>query len=313
MLNALQEQDEDLIAIIRELQEAKGRGELFKPKRLADKIEIIGPTVDLSQLRDNIFAEIAHAIGTTWDEMFGKLSLFRDTHQHCRVPHNYADKKLAKWVSHQRRFTRDGTLSVARKERLENIGFEFAPHEKGWQEGLLRLKAYKQRMGHCRVPLDHNEAGFQLGSWAHTQRQRKHAMPESRRDALDQLGFVWGLYATDWELGFAYLKSYRERVGHCRVPKSYGAQDGFNLGQWVINQRRLKAQIPVERRERLDTLGFSWELHEADWEEGYRHLRDYRCPSSNGLGQSELFRDGGSGSFGLEFRRLSTDVAIVAV
>jgi hypothetical protein len=31
------------------------------------------------------------------------------------------------------------------------------------------------------------------------------------------------------------------------------------------------------------------------------------------LGQSELFRDGGSGSFGLEFRRLSTDVSIVAV
>jgi hypothetical protein len=38
-----------------------------------------------------------------------------------------------------------------------------------------------------------------------------------------------------------------------------------------------------------------------------------RCPSSNGLGQSELFRDGGSGSFGFEIRRLSTDVAIVAV
>ena len=37
------------------------------------------------------------------------------------------------------------------------------------------------------------------------------------------------------------------------------------------------------------------------------------CPSSNGLGQSELFRDGGSGSFGLEIRQLSTHVAIVAV
>ena len=37
------------------------------------------------------------------------------------------------------------------------------------------------------------------------------------------------------------------------------------------------------------------------------------CPSSNGLGQSELFRDGGSGSFGFEIRRLSTDVSIVAV
>ncbi len=45
----------------------------------------------------------------------------------------------------------------------------------------------------------------------------------------------------------------------------------------------------------------------------YAALGGVFCPSSNGLGQSELFKDGGSGSFGLEFRRLSTDVAIVAV
>ena len=52
--------------------------------------------------------------------------------------------------------------------------------------------------------------------------------------------------------------------------------------------------------------------HPATWLNGKCWL-DEPCPSSNGLGQSELFRDGGSGSFGLEFRRLSTDVAIVAV
>ena len=38
-----------------------------------------------------------------------------------------------------------------------------------------------------------------------------------------------------------------------------------------------------------------------------------KCPSSNALGQSELYWKGGSGSLGLEFRRLSTGVAIVAV
>jgi len=37
------------------------------------------------------------------------------------------------------------------------------------------------------------------------------------------------------------------------------------------------------------------------------------CPSSNTLGQSAMFRNGGSGSFRFEFRRLSADVAIVAV
>ena len=38
-----------------------------------------------------------------------------------------------------------------------------------------------------------------------------------------------------------------------------------------------------------------------------------RCPSSNALGQTAMFRNGGSGSFRFEFRRLSTDIAIVAV
>jgi predicted ATPase len=39
----MQEQDEDLVQIISELQEVKGRGELFNPRRLTDKIEILGP------------------------------------------------------------------------------------------------------------------------------------------------------------------------------------------------------------------------------------------------------------------------------
>jgi predicted helicase len=37
VLNAMQEQDEDLVQIIREMQEAKGRSELFDPKRLSEK------------------------------------------------------------------------------------------------------------------------------------------------------------------------------------------------------------------------------------------------------------------------------------
>ena len=51
VLNALQEQDEDLIAIVRELQEAKGEGEVFDPSRLAEKVEVLGPTIELLQLK----------------------------------------------------------------------------------------------------------------------------------------------------------------------------------------------------------------------------------------------------------------------
>ena len=61
--------------------------------------------------------------------------------------------------------------------------------------------------------------------------------------------------------------------------------------------------------------GVRWQVVEGKvvLKTGTANSQPEECPSSNGLGQSELFRDGGSGSFGLEFRRLSTDVAIVAV
>src|SRR5262245_43709306 len=46
VLNAMQEQDEDLVQIIRELREAKGRGEIFDPQRLSEKIEVLGPSIE---------------------------------------------------------------------------------------------------------------------------------------------------------------------------------------------------------------------------------------------------------------------------
>jgi len=102
VLNAMQEQDEDLVQIIRDLQEAKGRGEVFDPRRLLEKIEVMGPPIELSALRSNICAEVVDRVGVSWDEMFGRLLLFRDTHVHCRVPIGYKDEKLANWVSNQR-------------------------------------------------------------------------------------------------------------------------------------------------------------------------------------------------------------------
>ena len=101
VLNALQEQDEDLIDIIRELQEAKGRGEVFDPRRLSDKIEVLGPTIELSILRTNIFAEVVKAIGVSWDVWYGRLRAYNDREGHCLVPTKYKEGKylLGAWVS----------------------------------------------------------------------------------------------------------------------------------------------------------------------------------------------------------------------
>jgi hypothetical protein len=66
----------NLAQIIRELQEAKGRGEIFDPRRLSEKIEVLKPSIELSALRLNIFAEIMDSVGNSWDESLGGCCYF---------------------------------------------------------------------------------------------------------------------------------------------------------------------------------------------------------------------------------------------
>ena len=84
-------------------------------------------------------------------------------------------------------------------------------------------------------------------------------MPPERRQRLDDLGFVWDSHNEDWEAGFAALKAYKEQHGHCRVPRRHKFND-FNLGHWISNQRKVKDQMLPERKQRLDDLGFVWDV-----------------------------------------------------
>jgi hypothetical protein len=192
------------------------------------------------------------------------------------VPLAYKDKKLGKWVQHQRSFANKGTLLPFRKRRLDNIGFNWDPHETDWEEGFRYLTMYKERDGDCLVPVDHKENGFRLGQWIRTQRRNADTISTSRRERLDELGFVWDApHEAGWEEGFRYLKMYREREGHCRVPGSH-EEDGYRLGRWVIKRRQRKRSLSKERQRRLDELGFVWDSRETDWAEGFRYLTIYK-------------------------------------
>lgn len=96
-----------------------------------------------------------------------------------------------------------------------------------------------------------------------------------RLTKLGDIGFDWVPHETAWEKGFKYLKGYKEREGSCDVPSDY-KENGFPLGRWVNKQRAKKDQLSVERRAKLDELGFAWDLLEAAWEEAVRHLTCYR-------------------------------------
>jgi hypothetical protein len=62
-----------------------------------------------------------------------------------------------------------------------------------------------------------------------------------------------------WEKGFVSLKQFKAREKHCRVPRVY-EDGGFKLGTWVVNQRNRRGALSVERRRKLDSIGFVWRL-----------------------------------------------------
>src|SRR5262245_25142757 len=191
-------------------------------------------------------------------EGFRYLTIYKDRECHCIVPRTHKENgfRLGQWVGIQR--SNADTLSAPRRQQLDELGFVWNTLETNWAEGLRYLTIYKQREGHCRVPLNHMENGFRLGQWVDRQRQRKdqETVPEARRQQLDELGFVWDPRETNWAEGFRCLTIYKQREGHCRVPATH-KENGFRLGTWVIKQRQRKHQgtLPEARRRQLDGLG----------------------------------------------------------
>jgi superfamily II DNA or RNA helicase len=277
VLNALQEHDDELVDIIREIRGRKGAGDPFNPKRLNEKVEVIGPRVDLDQLRRSIEVEIADKIGSSWDEWFGLLARFKSREGHCRVSDSHVEgtANLGKWVAKQRA-NRD-MMSAERRQRLDAIGFAWDPLESDWEEGFAMLATFKTREGHCRVPKDHIEGAFKLGQWAHVQRMKRDTMPAERRQRLEKIGFIWNLLESDWEEGFAALTTFKAREGHCRVPNTH-VEGSINLGRWVGKQlaRANRDMMPAERRQRLDAIGFVWDPLDSDWGEGFAALTTFK-------------------------------------
>ena len=167
-------------------------------------------------------------------------------------------------------------MFAERRHRLDALGFVWDPLIDAWEEGFSKLEAFKAREGHCRVPKKRTKDGFNLGQWVSTQRTKKDQMPADRRHRLDALGFVWDTLIDAWEEGFSKLEAFKAREGHCRVSQKF-QEDGFGLGTWVASQRSNKAQMPADRRHRLDALGFVWDPLTDAWEEGFSKLEAFKA------------------------------------
>jgi hypothetical protein len=170
--------------------------------------------------------------------------------------------------------TKRDTTPTEGRQRL--IGFIRDSCEIAWEKGFAALEKFKARENHCRVPVEHIEGAYRLGTWVSNQRTNKNSISAERREWLDAIGFNWDPLRSTWEERFKALTAFKAREGHCRVPQGH-VEGTFKLGKWVSGQRASKDIMSAELRQRLDAIGFVWNAAESTWKERFKALTRFKA------------------------------------
>ena len=221
VLQAMQEQDDVLEDVIRQMREDRGRSGGYDDSRFREKVEFLGPSISLETLREVITAKCVDWLGITWDERFGALVRHKEEYGDCNVPRVWPDdQKLSVWANNQRAARRRGTLSKDRIRRLAELGFIWELIDAFWEEMFAELIKYKEVHGDCNVP-DRWLENLKLGKWTGKQRSsfKKGTLGEERIRRLGEIGFVWDPNDALWKEMFTALVKYKEAYGDCNVPQ----------------------------------------------------------------------------------------------
>ena len=73
--------------------------------------------------RLNNLGFVWNPIKQAWEDRFQELVAYKREHGDCLVRSSWENKKLAKWVSHQRNFRKRDKLDADKIKRLDELGF----------------------------------------------------------------------------------------------------------------------------------------------------------------------------------------------
>ncbi len=215
----------------------------------------------------------------SWDNMFNKLKVLFAELKQSRIEKktkNYL--QLNDWCNIQRRFYREGRLTVYRLTKLESIGFDFHVEDNFWERMYQRLVEFKNANGHINVL---STDDYQLWQWLKRHRVTKIHIPDNRLALLMELGFVReNKYQQAWKSFYQALLDFKGKFGHCNVPANY--KEKINLGSWVSSTRHRKDELSAEKFQQLTDIGFTWtDIKDNNWNERYKQLVEYKKKHNN--------------------------------
>ncbi|MGW5679644.1 Helicase associated domain protein, partial [Streptomyces sp. NPDC003860] len=146
-----------------------------------------------------------------------------------------------------------------------------------WARGWAKLKEFTERELHARVPYEHREGAFPLGTWVAEQRRAFGAgqMTGRRAQRLEKLGMVWSVADERFQENLAAARVYYEDHWTLCAPRSAVALDK-PVGQWLSNLRRPGALADKPEWEAaLLAVDEDWNPEwPAEWQRHFAALRE---------------------------------------
>ncbi|MFA4919901.1 MAG: Helicase associated domain protein [Thermodesulfovibrionales bacterium] len=102
---------------------------------------------------------------------------------------------------------------------------------------------------------------------------------------IDKASFIQELYAKtieivgrSWDFWYGLTLRFREQTGDANAPYRYKTPEGFQLGNWQSRQRHMYRQgiLSEGNINRLEEIGFVWEVRNEAWEEGFQATLKYK-------------------------------------
>jgi transcriptional regulator with XRE-family HTH domain len=302
VIAAMQEQDEDLVDIIKTIRREDGEGvEGEGRERLKEKIDVIGSTLDLGTLRKAVQAKLVERLGESWDYMYGLLISWRKNH-HDEVPQVeevFRGKKIGVWVHTQRANYSSGALSDDRLSKLESLAGWYWNHDGWlWSRGVQSVKEFAAANKHLDVPEDFvSKYDIRLNSWMRTVRYRRKRNELSREKINELAGIAewsWNPEDDRWISTYEEVKALTKNESVQELEK-----DRKRYGAWILgnkvrhpthpNLKKFKRKPLKEWQiKRLESLpGWSWNRRTGSWLNyfnalvAYKKKHDGRLPPLN--------------------------------
>ena len=228
---------------------------------------------------DSIGMDWMDRVDRIWENGFIEAKNYSEEHGNLSVPKNYRSNTnfpLGIWIQRQRSLYKSNKMSEHCIKRLTDIGMNWNPDN--WESRFNLVKQYYEEHGNINISQKEVIQGVWIGKWIVSQ---KKAMQEGKltHEQIEMLKTLpmeeVGRKDNRWWSMYEEAKKYYLKFGNLNIPMDYLTSSGKKLSDWIIRQRRnyKLGKMPSEHKEKLDEIGFIWDLSNSWNKDAQSNLR----------------------------------------